>query len=56
MAKAKPTDTNPERELLLATAKMVALLARNGNPRNTRDQLDQAIAEVEGEKDAPSGS
>lgn len=51
MAKAK---SNPERDLLLTTAKMVALLARNGNPREMRDQLDQAIADVEGDKDAAS--
>lgn len=49
MAKAKP---NPERDLLMVVAKMVWLLAVNGNPRTLRDELDKAIAAVEGEKDA----
>lgn len=56
MARAKSSEPakNPERELLLATARMVALMARNGNPREMRDQLDQAIADVEGDSDAAS--
>jgi hypothetical protein len=49
MAKAK---SNPERDLLLTMAKMVALMARHGNPKEMRDELDKAIAAVEGGKDA----
>jgi len=51
MAKAKSAPTDTDR-LILATAKMVALMARNGNPREMRDELDKAIAAFEGGKDA----
>ncbi len=45
-AKAKP---NPERDLLMVLAKMVDLMARNGNPRDMRDELERAMAAVEGD-------